>query len=115
MKFRIGNTSRSGNSKAGGGCLILFGLVFGGMGLVFFVFVAKMALDEAATYQWTETPCTVRSAEIVDNVNQEEPFELQVQYAYEFAGQTYTSNRFSLQESRYDKYEKLALKRKAYP
>jgi len=116
MRFRFGNASRSGNRNraAGGGCLILFGLVFGGMGLAFFVFLAKQALDEAATYQWTETPCTIRSFEIRDNVNEENPFSLEVQYAYEFGGQTYTSTRYALQDSRYEKYEKLALKRNRF-
>ena len=115
MRFRIGRSNRNstGNRHAGGGCLILFGLVFGGIGLAAFIFLGKLALDEAATYQWIETPCMIESAVIEDDVSEESPFWMEVHYRYEIGGAEYNSSQYTLQPSNYDTYEDLALQRKA--
>lgn len=106
--FPAGRTDR----RSGGGCLVLFGLVFGGMGLLFTVVFGRMILAEVATRQWAETPCRVLSCEIVIEPQRDDPFRIEARYTYDFAGRTYESDRYALQEKWSDRYEALALQRR---
>ncbi|MCB1065273.1 MAG: DUF3592 domain-containing protein, partial [Verrucomicrobiae bacterium] len=116
MGWKFGNSKRigkSGSEKSGGGCLILFGLVFGGIGLMVFLFAARQFFSEAETYGWTETPCEIVRCEIQVEANREDdPFQLVVDYRYQFEGRRFESNQVALQTQRTDDYEKLALKRR---
>jgi hypothetical protein len=103
----------SSNWKKGGGCLILFGLVFGGMGLLFTVFLARQLLAETETRQWTESLCQIESCDIAVERQRDDPFRIDIRYAYDFGGQRHVSQQFGLQEKWSDSYEKLALQRKA--
>jgi hypothetical protein len=101
------------SNRVGGGCLILFGLVFAGFGLVFMFFIGSQAVEEVQTYQWEKVPCEIQKCEILaDRSRDENPFQLEVFYKYTFAGQSRSSNRYRLQEHWGDNYEKLALLRK---
>ena len=50
----------------GGGCLILFGLVFAGFGGLFAFFIGKQIAAEVATRQWPEVLCRVERCEVAD-------------------------------------------------
>ncbi len=109
---RLSDGSAS-EKKGGGGCLILFGLVFAGMGLLFFTFLARQFLAEAETYRWIETPCEITRCEIeVKGEHDDNPFQLVVSYRYLHEGRHRTSDRYTLQPERSDDYEKLALIRR---
>ncbi|MDA0812703.1 MAG: DUF3592 domain-containing protein, partial [Verrucomicrobia bacterium] len=89
---------RIGHQKGGGaastGCGVLFDLVFALFGLVFAGFLGKIFLDDLRTYFWAAVPCELGSAEIaVDSGNQDDPFELLVQYRYEFEGSSFESTQ----------------------
>ncbi|MBL9152092.1 MAG: DUF3592 domain-containing protein [Verrucomicrobiales bacterium] len=99
---------------AGAGCLIPFGLIFLGMGLLFTFFLVRQILAEAETYRWPATPCEIVACEVFVDGQRDSPFRLDVTYRYEVAGQTHESNRLGLQEKWSDSYEKLALKRRAF-
>ena len=122
MGFRIRSRSTSsgtsisagGSSNAGGGCLILFGLVFAGFGFVFIVLSSKEVFNELKTYRWTKTPCEIERCEIrVDRSRDDDRFQLEVSYSYSIRGQSRSSDRYTLQKHWSGDYEKLALKRKA--
>jgi len=109
ISISIGKNS----NRAGGGCLILFGLVFAGFGLVFVYLTLKQAVEEVKTYQWEKAPCEIQKCEVIAVQSREEnPYQLKVLYKYTFAGQSHTSDRYRLQERWGDNYEKLALQRK---
>ncbi|MFK5923595.1 MAG: DUF3592 domain-containing protein [Verrucomicrobiota bacterium] len=101
------------SNQAGGGCIVLFGLVFAGFGLVFIFLIAGQAMKEAKAYLWEETPCKIENCEIKTQQGREGgAFQLQVNYQYKFKGNSFTSTQYTLQEHWSDDYEKLALKRK---
>ncbi|MCB1086999.1 MAG: DUF3592 domain-containing protein [Verrucomicrobiae bacterium] len=104
--------AKQGDSKSGGGCLILFGLVFAGMGLLFSVFLVRQLIADASTYQWTETLCQIQSVEIAVESQRDDPFRLTARYTYQIEGTTHESDRVSLQEKWSDDYEKLALQQR---
>lgn len=116
MRWQWKNKGRSGQAnpkEAGGGCLVLFGLIFGGIGLLFFVFLVRQFLAEAETYQWVETPCELGRCEIeVDEGDRDNPFQLAVSYQYRHEGRHRMSDQYSLQRQRSGDYEKLALLRR---
>lgn len=103
----------SSNGKKGGGCLILFGLVFGGMGLLFTILLARQLFADAETRRWTETLCLIERCEITIERQRDDPFRIDILYTYEAGGERHQSQRFGLQEKWSDDYEKLALQRKA--
>ncbi|MGY8644265.1 MAG: DUF3592 domain-containing protein [Verrucomicrobiales bacterium] len=107
-------SSSRGKAVNGGACLIPFGLIFAGMGGVFMYFVLSEFADEAATYQWTETLCEIRSVDIEANQKKEKsPFRLNIEYGYIVDGKNYTSTQYTLKEHWSGDFEPLALKRKA--
>lgn len=111
MELSISSGKKS--NRVGGGCLILFGLVFAGFGLVFIFFIGSQAVEEVQTYQWEKVPCEIQKCEILaDRSRDENPFQLEVFYKYTFNGQSRSSKRYRLQEHWGDNYEKLALQRK---
>ncbi|MCB1230504.1 MAG: DUF3592 domain-containing protein [Verrucomicrobiae bacterium] len=114
MSWKLGGkrTSGAGSQKTGGGCLIVFGLFFGGMGLMFFVFIFRQFLAEAETYRWEEVPCEIVRCEIAADSGRDDPFQLETSYRYRFQGNRLTSDRYSLQPKKSGEYEKLALLRK---
>jgi len=94
--------------------MILFGLVFASFGLFFMFMMGKEAVSEVKAYQWEKNPCEIERCEIkVDRSRDENRFQLEVLYKYSFNGQSYSSNRNTLQDHWSDNYEKLALQRKA--
>ncbi|NNE93600.1 MAG: DUF3592 domain-containing protein [Verrucomicrobiales bacterium] len=106
-------TGSGKSQKAGGLCLIPFGLVFAGMGGVFLWFLGQEVWKEAETYSWTETTCQIESIEIEVLENEKEsPFLLKPTFSYEFEGQSYTGESYTRSPSKTDDYEKLALKRR---
>ncbi|MCF6312201.1 MAG: DUF3592 domain-containing protein [Verrucomicrobiales bacterium] len=101
------------SNQAGGGCLVLFGLVFAGFGLLFIFVIFGQAMKEAKAYLWEETPCKIESCEIKTQQGREGgAFQLQVNYQYKFKGNSFISSNYTLQEHWSNDYEKLALKRK---
>ena len=118
MGIRLGKRNRAGtkgSEQAGGGCLLLFGLFFGGLGLLFFVIVFRSFLAEAETYTWEKTPCelTFCEVEVVSHSSgNDSPFRLSVGYQYRFQGSHFTSSQYSRQGKTGDEYEDLALKRR---
>lgn len=117
MGIRLGKRNRvgtKGSDQAGGGCLLIFGLFFGGMGLLFFVIIFRSFLAEAETYTWEKTPCelTFCEVEVSDGQGNDSPFRLSVGYKYRFQGSHFTSSQYSRQGKTGDEYENLALKRR---
>ncbi len=107
--------ANAGGKGSGVGCLIVFGLIFGGMGLLFTVFIARDFLAEAKTRGWAEVPAELIRSEIrVEEAREDAPFLLEVEYRYRFGDQTQTSTRYGRKEEWTDDYEKLALKRASF-
>ncbi len=115
MRLRLRKRNRSGaqDSKASGGCLILFGLVFGGMGTLFLVLMVQDFLRNAESQSWPEVPCMIESATISDDANSDTPFELHVRFRYEWEGKERVSERYGLDAETSDDYGELAAKRQA--
>ncbi len=100
------------HKSSGAGCLIPFGLVFGGIGLFVTIMLARDFAEDTKTRGWTEVPAElIRSEILVDKAKAEAPFLLEVEYRYYFGGQTRVSTRFARKEKWSDDYEELALKR----
>jgi hypothetical protein len=106
-------TSVSGIGKSSGaGCLIPFGLVFGGIGLLALILLAREFIADAKTRGWNEVPAELVRCEIqIDEAKQDAPFLLEVEYHYQFEGQTHTSTRYARKDQWTNDYEKLALQR----
>lgn len=102
-------------SKGGAGCLIPFGLVFCGIGLIVTFAIAKSFLADVKTRSWAETPAEILKCEINADISRgDNPFQMDVDYRYNFQGSTYTSSVYARDQKWTDNYEKLALKRASY-
>jgi len=111
LKF---NAHHQSSKQAGGGCAVLFGLIFFVAGAAALYFLGGNFLKEAQTYSWDEVPCSYGAINIkVAKKNIDRPFELVAAYSYNYEGRTYESTQLSISTNdATDDYEKLALKRR---
>jgi len=95
VRFKQGGTSRAGRVF-----LILFGLLFAGVGglVLFFLFV-QPALGILAAQSWVATPCVVESSTVEESAGEDgSTYKVAVTYRYEFGGQTYRGERYSFSD-----------------
>lgn len=74
------------NQRSGAGCLILFGLVFGGFGslfvVIFFVLPLWRALESS---DWVEVPCTILESRVGESSDSDgTTYRVEVRFAYHF-------------------------------
>ena len=110
-----GDGTRKVINRGGAGCLIPFGLIFAAMGLFAFIAFAKEFAGDLQTRSWTESPAELIKCEIVaEKGRKENPFRIDVEFRYDYEGQSYTSTQYTRKEQWSDDYEKLALKKKTF-
>jgi len=83
--------------------LSLFFLVFFGMGLLFTAFIVRQTYIDARTYHWPKAECVILESGVHDKGGNS-PYEFQVNYQYEWKGNTYTSHRFKTQNRSFSDY-----------
>ena len=73
-------------SRAGLGCAIPFGLLFGAIGLFAFWFVTlRPLIRSAASADWVETPCEILSSELERHADSDgDTYRVAVRYRYEW-------------------------------
>ena len=88
--------NRTGNRK-GAGCLALFALPFAAVGVGTFVWAGKSLLDWRAASGWVEVPAELVSVELEEHDGDDSTtYETTATYRYEYAGQTYKSDRVAI-------------------
>jgi hypothetical protein len=107
MKFRVTSASTPNTGCGGRIGVVLFGLFFGTMGLVFMLVPLQGALQQRRMQAWTPTRCVIEAAEVND-VRDE--YEFVVRYAYDYAGRRYTGDRYRGQGG--ERFEDVATKRR---
>ncbi len=102
--------------KVGAVFLSLFLLVFLAMGLLFLKLIVRDYVQTVRTYAWTPTDCQVFYSQMRNTGERGEHASdrrFDVEYRYQFGGQTYTSSRFALKpktSSDYGAIERLAMR-----
>jgi hypothetical protein len=94
------------NSRSGKGCLVLFGLLFAGMGLAFCYLIASDFWQTGKTYRWTKTPCQILESFISIDEHSQNPFDLEIQYQYGAGGKKQVSMQTTRKTSRFSDYSK---------
>lgn len=85
--FGAGRTSGVGG-KIG---QTVFGLVFGGMGLLFQILVLRGAVEHLRTQAWTPTRCVIEAADVRESGDD---YTFAVRYTYDYAGRRYSGERY---------------------
>jgi hypothetical protein len=91
--------------------MTIFGLIFGGMGLLFCGLIARDAISGLKTWTWKETQCAVTASAVVQqnqNRRSGNDFGFDVKYRYTFDGYDYASQKYGLQPQSSDDYGKMA-------
>lgn len=105
----LSDRATTSSNRAGAGCLIVFGLLFGGFGSIFavvFFFLPLMHAIEAE--KWVEVPCTILESRVGERSDSDgTTYRVEVRFEYRFrAGDLEndpTAPRYESQ--RYDFYE----------
>lgn len=96
MDIKMHQTTNTPSSAASRLFLVFFGLFFGGIGLVFVVMLGHAALQDLATFSWTETTCQiVESKAERTGADDESPYQALVKYRFAASGQEITSDRIT--------------------
>ena len=85
------------SNRTGVGCLVLFALPFAAVGVGAFVWATATLLDWHAASGWVEVPAQLVSVELEEHDGDDATtYETTATYHYEYAGQTYTSDRVAI-------------------
>ncbi len=92
------------------GCGVLFGAIFALAGAFFLFLIGSTiyrALEQAVT--WERVPCEITRCEVaIDPSEESQPFTLELEYRYRFAGRTFVGDRYRTSGSGSDDYTELA-------
>jgi hypothetical protein len=95
MPFGRNRGTYSPRSTAG--CLVLFALPFGAIGITMSGCAGRIVAEHRAVQSWVETPATITKAELkVSKDDEGTSYEAIAEYAYAFGGQNYTGTRVSV-------------------
>ena len=89
----------------GRGCGTVFFAIVAGFSVFFIVLSGKILVNDARSYLWRATDCTILESSVLDQPGQSgrgHEFGFNVRYTYEIDGLTHTSTRFSTQDKRFD-------------
>ena len=78
--------------------LLLFSVVFMGIGLLFAYAVVRSTLETVATYRWAKTPCRIVASAEERTRDEESPYTFWVEYTYERKDAPRTSHGFLLSD-----------------
>ncbi|HVM59313.1 MAG TPA: DUF3592 domain-containing protein [Verrucomicrobiae bacterium] len=94
----------------------LFGTVFLsfflGMGVLFLVLFSREVLKQARTYTWKTVDCVIVSSSVLDL---QKNYALQIQYEYDFGGQHYRGNNYTVGKFTRSDYSQIASLVDSYP
>jgi len=79
-----------------GGCLVLFGLPFVGVGLLALGLFGKQLIDQRSAAGWEQVPARIESVILNESSDDESTaYSVDCRYSYEYAGRRYTGTRVS--------------------
>ncbi|HML73523.1 MAG TPA: DUF3592 domain-containing protein [Anaerohalosphaeraceae bacterium] len=115
LQFRhhktCGCDSHKPDSVAGRLFASVFFLFFGGMGLLFEVFLVREVVSAIHRRNWSVVSCRILESSVRQESNSESPYRFAVKYEYQVNGATYQSTRYQFKDSGsgdYAKMQKLA-------
>jgi hypothetical protein len=83
----------------------IFFLFFGGLGLLFTVWLASQVYRDGQTYRWPPVPCVILESGVTDKGGSS-PYVVQVHYQYEWSGSSHSSQQFATQTKAFSDYSK---------
>lgn len=101
-------SKKAGQKSGGGGCLIVFGVLWLIFGCVFLYFGGRTAMNQYRLYEEAvQVPCEISKLEISDNKKNDKPFRPDVAFTYEWDGQRRKGDQLAITNVGSDQYEDL--------
>jgi hypothetical protein len=100
-----GASTRGAGGIAGQILGTVFFLFFGGLGLLFTVWLGRQLYRDAQTYRWPPVPCVILESGITDQGGNS-PYAVHVHYQYHWNDSSYSSQQLATQKKSFSDYSK---------